>query len=285
MAKCKKCGEEIDASAKVCPNCGAKRNAFISENRLLLGIIAAFSCVGILCIVFLGPQKGAGSAAGKSDRPTSPISMQQPKETESPYRFGISYQSAKVWKSSIGSQRLQTIVEIVNIGTENLYLSNGAYDLEDSDGKLVKSRQYVSAYPDVIAPGERGYMYEETSLDDYSGGGDLTVVPRPDVREARVALIRYDVTDISVSDGGYRGAKVMGRVENTTDKADDFIYVVAVFYDESGAPIGLDFTILMETLEAGAKVGFEMSGSLPGDVGYGDIAGVAVYAYPSQTQF
>lgn len=59
LVKCRSCGAEVDASVKFCPNCGAKRNTFISENRFLLVIIAVFASVGILCIVFLGPQKDA----------------------------------------------------------------------------------------------------------------------------------------------------------------------------------------------------------------------------------
>lgn len=214
---------------------------------------------------------------------TEPVKESEPQRAA----YAITYTSAKVWVNSIGSTRVQTIVEITNVGSENLYLSSGSYDLEDSDGNLIASRKMVSTYPEVLAPGEKGYMYEETSLDNYGGDGNLTVLPRPDVERAKVELIRYNVTDLDVSDGKYRGVKVLGRVENTTSKTKDgMIYIVAFFYDANGIPIGSDFTIVTETLEPGAKIGFELSGfSLPEYVNSDTVASAIVYAYPYQFQF
>lgn len=148
------------------------------------------------------------------------------------------------------------------------------------------SRSYVSTYPSVIAPGEKGIMYEETTLDDYSGDGNLTVIARPSVEEANVDLIRYNITDVSVSDDDFFGVNVLGRVENTTDEAATLVYVVAIFYDANNIPIGSAFTILPDELAVGSKVGFEFGGfSLPDDFTAANIANTVLYAYPTQYQF
>lgn len=199
--------------------------------------------------------------------------------------YEITCSNAKTWTNSIGSTCVQTIVEITNTGSKNLYLGSGSYDLENPDGSLVSAKSMVSAFPDVIAPGEKGYMYEETTLDNYSGDGNLNVLPRPDVKEAKVDLIRYNVTDLSVSDGTY-GINVMGRVENTSDKEGSLVYVVAFFYDENDTLIGSAFTMLTEKFAPGAKIGFEFSSfSLPDDVSVKNIKNTTVYAYPTQLQF
>ena len=199
--------------------------------------------------------------------------------------YEITYTNARTWTNSIGSTWVQTIVEIANTGTENLYLSSGSYDLENPDGSLVAAKSMVSAFPNVIAPGEKGYMYEETTLDNYNGDGNLNVLPRPDVKEAKVDLIRYSVTDLTVSDGQF-GIKVMGRVENTSDEEGALVYVVAFFYDENDTLMGSAFTILSEKLAPGAKVGFEFSSfSLPDDVSVKNIKNTIVCAYPNQLQF
>lgn len=231
-------------------------------------------------------NQGDGQPQGQSSQPEEDSTPVEEIKPAGPV-YEITHQNAKVWVNSIGTTWVQTIIEITNTGSENLYLSPGSYDLEDSDGNLVTSRSTVSTYPDVLAPGEKGYMYEETTLDDYSGDGNLTVLPRPDIELAKVDLIRYDVTDVTVSNDTYSGVKVLGRVENTTDETGDgMIYIVAFFYDESGTPIGSAFTILTDTLESGAKVGFEFSGfSLPDDITADSVASNIIYAYPSQFQF
>ena len=237
------------------------------------------------------------TACGNSEQPTATSALHESQaqvtesaapESEAPdgAAYEISYSNAKVWTNSIGTSWVQTIVEITNTGTTNLYLDSGSYDLEDSSGALVASRSYVSTYPSVIAPGEKGIMYEETTLDDYSGDRNLTVIARPSVEEANVDLIRYNITDVSVSDDDFFGVNVLGRVENTTDEAATLVYVVAIFYDANNIPIGSAFTILPDELAVGSKVGFEFGGfSLPDDFTAANIANTVLYAYPTQYQF
>ena len=192
---------------------------------------------------------------------------------------------AKTWTNSIGTVWVQTIVEITNTGTTNLYLSSGSYDLEDASGTLIASKTMVSTYPSVLAPGEKGYMYEETILDDTTDG-ELIVLPREDIEEAKVELIRFPVTDTKISNGTYGKVKMTGRIENTSNETQNFVYIVAFLYDDNGACIGQIFTILTEDLAAGDKIGFEMSSlTLPDDVSAESIADYVIYAYPLQYQF
>lgn len=248
------------------------------------------SLIMLLSLAACGGSGESQSSANSSTVSTSEESQEtpepEPTEAAGP-QYEITYQNAKVWTDSIGSVWVQTIVEITNTGSTNLYLSSGAYDLEDADGNLVAAQSMVSAYPSVLAPGEKGYMYEETTLDNYTGDGNLTVIPRPDVEEATVDLIRYDTSDITVSNDEFSGVKVMGRVENTTGEVSEgMVYVVAFLYDANGTPIGSVFDILTEDLEVGSKVGFELTGlSLPDDITAESVASTTVYSYPLQYQF
>lgn len=272
------------------------------KKKLLALLLCALMLMSLVACGSSGNTEGSGN--GQQGSGTSPQPSQtdnqpstdgngsDPEQTDSQPQdhtgaaYEITYQNAKVWTNSIGTTWVQSIVEITNTGSTNLFLSSGAYDLEDANGALVASKSMVSAYPSVLAPGEKGYMYDETTLDDYSGDGNLTILPRPDVEEATVDLIRYNVTDLTITDDEYSGVKVMGRIENTTEETESMVYIVAFFYDASGIPIGSVFTILSEDLEAGAKIGFEMSGfSLPDDVTADSIAETTVYAYPLQFQF
>lgn len=260
------------------------------KKKILL-IVAALCA--LLVLSACGEEPAPSQATDGA--PSEPVQQQSqevapPKESEPEVQktaYEITYQNARVWNDSIGTTWVQTIVEITNTGSGNLYLSSGAYDLEDANGTLLASQTMVSAFPSVLAPGEKGYMYEETTLDDYSGDGKITVFPRPDVKEAKVDLIRYNVTDVKVSDDTYGGLKVLGRVENSTDAdSDGMVYIVAFFYDASGNPIASAFTILTEDIQSGAKIGFELSAfSLPDDITASSVTETVVYAYPLQMQF
>jgi len=198
----------------------------------------------------------------------------------------IVYTNARTWVNSIGTVWVQSIFEVKNTGSVPLFLGTGAYDLERTDGTLVASRSMVSVFPNVIFPGESAFYYEETML-DVEPGIDLVILPRPDVREARVEGTRLTITDFSLSEGLHgRGIRMMGRVENTTDEAQSFVYVAAALFDDTDSPIGLIFTILMENLEPGDRIGFEQGSlSLPDDITLDSVARYEVFAYISEFQF
>ena len=233
----------------------------------------------------------AYSPTSESPEPTAESSAESTAESSAePERDSaheITYSNVAVYTNSIGTTWIQTIFEVTNTGTVDLYFSSGSYDLENQDGSLVASRTMVSVYPNVVSPGEKAYYYEETILDNYSGdGSDLVLLPRISVKDAKIENIRFPVTDITISDNSYLGIKTMGRVENTSSEDESMVYIAIVFYDENNQPIGLDFTILMDVLAAGDKIGFETTAlSLPPSVTVDSVASYEAFAYPLQFQF
>lgn len=208
------------------------------------------------------------------------------KEDKKDEAYEIVYENAKMYKNSIGTTYVQIVFEVSNTGDSPLYLSSGACDLEDEEGNLISSQTLISAYPEVIDPGESGYYYEETILSDVEEIIPLKILPRPNVSKAKVDNIRFPVTDVSLSDDKYGGVKMMGRVENNTEENQSFVYVVAILLNKSNEPIGQIFTILMEDIEPGGKIGFEAGGmSLPDGINVDSIADKKVFAYPIQFQF
>lgn len=249
----------------------------------------------ILSLTACGDSEAGGtsqpSQPGESLAASAPESDPQPDKEEAAEKEGeeayeISYTSVKTYTNSIGTTYAQVIVEIENTGTADLYLSSGSYDLEDANGKLITSNSLVSTYPEVISPGEKAYMYEEDMLDE-AVEGELTVLPRPSVKKAKISNIRYSVTDVEINSDQYGFLKATGRVENTTAEDEDgMVYVVLILKDANGTPIGQMFTIITEDFAAGSKIGFEASGiSLPDSVTADAIASYDVFAYPMQMQF
>lgn len=250
--------------------------------KKLISLLMALTM--ILSLAACAGESGSAETTVPGSAASEIPETQAPAETTAPVavQYEITDARATSWVNSIGTTWVQVIVEITNTGTSNLYLSSGSYDLEDAEGHLVASQTLVSEAPDVIAPGEKGYMYEETTLDT-PVEGELTVLPRVDVEEASVDLIRYTVSDASLTEGKYGDLKILGRVENTSAEPGDMVQIVAVLYDADGVCIGQMFTILTDELAAGDKIGFEMSSlSLPDTVTAEAVAEIVYYAFPMQ---
>lgn len=246
----------------------------------------------ILCALLLsgcsstggeGPTQSQGALPGESE--TSNQTEPSEESTEE-VAYEITYSSAITYKNSIGTVWVQSIFVVENTGTVPLYMSSGAYDLEDADGNLIASRTMVSVYPSVIAPGEKAYYYEETTLDDLTDPIELDILPRPTADKAKVDMVRNTLTDIEITADEYSGVSVKGRVENNTAETQSMTYIAIILFDSGDIPIGMVTTILMEDLAPGDKFGFETSGfSLPDTVTVDAVARHEAYAYPMQMQF
>ena len=159
------------------------------------------------------------------------------------------------YTDSINTTWAQVSVPVTNTGDRNLYLSSGTMDLEDAAGHLVDSLSLVGFYPQVLAPGETGWYYEETTL-DAAPSSELTVVPHVDIKEATVECIRYEASDLSFADEEFGGIKATGRITNTTAADGSLVYVVLFLFDSEEKLVGQTFTILDGELKAGDTIGF-----------------------------
>lgn len=205
--------------------------------------------------------------------------------TESPADpYKITFSSVNTY-NSVGTIWAQVIVEIENTGSYDLFLKTGTCDLEDSEGNLVASKD-ISAYPQIIAPGEKGYYFDEYMIESLTEPTELKIIPRPQIVKSTTAHITYSVTDISITDFAYNRINVMGRVENTSDSTGSMVYVAITLFNEASEPIGLAYTVLTNDLTPDQKVGFETPRlSLPDGITSDSIASYTAVAYPYQFQF
>ncbi|MBR7033426.1 MAG: FxLYD domain-containing protein [Clostridia bacterium] len=197
--------------------------------------------------------------------------------------YSIGETNVSVWQDSIETEWVKVAVPVTNTGNANLYLETGTIDIEYSDGSLAQTLSMVSVYPQVIAPGETAYYFEETMYDGTDTEG-LKLVPHVKAEKAKVDLIRFEVSDLQLKDEDFFGVKVIGRVMNNTDKDESMVYVVANLFDAEGKLIGQQFDILTDSLAAGDKIGFETS-YLSSDLEVSDVANYEVIAFPYQYQW
>ena len=239
--------------------------------------------IGILCfVVLLGLSACGGGQSSQEDTTDSGDSGE--KQAEVNYEVGEG--TAVTWTDSIGSHWVQIVVPVTNTGDENLYLESGTFDLEDESGSLLQTVDLVSVFPEVLKPGETACYCEETEA-DFDSDQKVKVIPHVEVKKATVDCIRLDVSETSISSGDFEeGVLVKGRVENTTDKDQESVYVAAVLYDSEDKVVGSVFTILDNTLAPGEKIGFEATSlAAPYSLTTDTVVHFEVYAYPSQMQF
>lgn len=230
-----------------------------------------------------GQETGGQQAAQQTGQETG--QQQAPAGQNAGAQWEVGQGRALTYTDSIGSTWVQIMVPVTNTGDRNLYMSSGTMDLEDSSGHLVDSESLVPFFPEVLAPGETGWYYEETTLDS-AVDSELSVVPHVDIKEAKVDCIRYEASDIAFTDEKFGGLKATGRITNSTAEDGSMVHVVVFLFDAEENLVGQTHTILDGDLKAGESMGFSTSTFGTNDaVNVDTVTGYRLFAYPEQFQF
>lgn len=203
--------------------------------------------------------------------------------------YSITHQDYTLYTDSLGELRDYVLVEVKNTGTTNLYLKDASFSFEDENGTLVGvDSGLISADPEIIAPGEYGYFYSNMGSvsGDLTADGDYTLVADITIEEAQNEIVRYEISDTSISAGTFGPLEVIGRITNTTDEDESLVWVAAVFYDENDVPLGIAGTNILN-LTAGSTKSFSLDTMFLSalDISIDDVARYEVYACKTQYQF
>lgn len=256
-------------------------------------------CVVLVLVIFAAMAIGSGSKKGTENdtavnntKDTIPSENKTDtkedtkKETQQPKEeYEVGNGRAVIYTSSIGTTWVQVSIPVKNTGSVDLYMSSCSVDLVEDDGHLFESLSLVSVYPQVIKPGETAWYYEETTLDN-APSGNLKVQPHVNAKKATVDCVRYEVSEVEVTNDKYSGIKITGWVENTTSEEASLPYVVVFMYDANDELIGQAFSIISDGLKPGDKKGFSMSTFSSYDQFIAEnVKRVEYYSYPTQFQF
>jgi hypothetical protein len=206
-------------------------------------------------------------------------------ETEAYSDYEITYTNVRGWVNVLGDTEVQVVAEIENTGTTALYISGAGCELEDKKGNLVKVVSNINVCPQIIQPNEKGYIFGQTTVENYLGDDEIDVIIRPEIEELKIDDIRYDVSEVTLFENDY-GVRMQGRITNTSDEVQSVNYVEVVYFDNNHKPIGYSGTMVAEEIQPNAKIGFEVSGiSLPDFVTMETISDYLIYSHPMQFQY
>ncbi len=310
---CKYCRTEIDSKASVCPNCRKSQSSL--GCLLALVAIPLFILIVLITTPTTQDYEDSGSVVIENNQvvdKAEPITKEEitnedsiaeeqsslkddeivetEATTESDFSYEISDTSFEYYANSIGSVEFYGIVEVTNTGTSNIYLHDCTFDLEDNDGHLLQSESMISACPDIIAPGEKGYFYNNigsTYIDkSVSLDNGVRLVPSYKIEKARGDIVDYDVADTAIREADYGfGIKTTGRITNNTDEDCGLLYVEVIYYNSDGKVIAISGTNVTD-LSAGTTKSFEDSTMFANDsVTINSVANYKVIARKSYYQW
>lgn len=224
-------------------------------------------------------EENTGSSSETTEKPVE----------EDEVLYEITDTSFEYYTNSIGSVEYYGYVEITNTGKSNLYLSKAVFDMEDNDGHLLQSDDFISKAPSVIKPGEKGYFYNglgSNLIDEgVSTDNGIKLVPQITVKKATGEPKRYEVTDTDIKEDSLGKPKVTGRVINDTSEEIGYLYLNVIFYDKEGKVLAITGTSVTE-VPANGKGSFECSAMFANDNAKMDnIADYEIIAEETYMQF
>lgn len=183
-----------------------------------------------------------------------------------------------------------SVVEIENNGSDTLYLDTASFKYFDENGIEMDEFHLVSMVPFFVKPGEKAYFIADGAVMENMNSVDTkyNFEPEIEISKAVVEPIRWEVSDMNMTDGGVLwDAGLTGKVKATSD--DDSARIYVLLYDSSNTLIGYLSDTMYEVAGAGTELDFEAQGfffkKAGGEYQYSDIDHYTVYAEPFQMNF
>ena len=247
-------------------------------------IISALCCLMLFAFLALGSGEKSSTEKVKTNKNSdssekSADDNDSNDNTDDDFNYEITDTYFDYFTDSIGEIEYMSYVEITNTGSGNIYLEDATFDIEDDNEHLLQSNDYVYTCPDIIAPGEAGYFYYFSYIEDgVDTSNGLNLVPQITVTEASGEITDYEVSDTSMRQNDWDYMTITGRITNNTDEDLEYEPVYVIYYRSDGSIANIDFTYC-DDIPAGQTESFEINSFFTGsNVSLDDITDYKVFA-------
>lgn len=255
-------------------------------------ILILLACVlALLCACAAKPEptepQGSSSAApsepSSEPAPSTEESGSASSETEpATASFEVTDRRLNVYRNRAEEFWGQVITAVQNTGDAPIYLQDSTFHITDAEGKSLASDTTVSAYPQIVAPGETGYYYAETYLETESAEG-LTLEFTPQVSVSAQQKVEYTVENPDLQDSRYGGMELRVTLSNSTAQDTRHYCVAVLLFDAEGKLLGQFYDVPSVKVPAGGSAVLELSSyMLPDTVTKAEIADYRILAYELQ---
>ena len=204
---------------------------------ILLACVLALLCA---CAAKPEPTEPQGSSSAAPSEPSSaPVpsteeSSSAPSKTEPPTAsFKVTDQRLNVYRNRAEEFWGQVIAAVQNTGDAPIYLQDSTFHITDAEGTSLASDTTVSAYPQIVAPGETGYYYAETYLETESAE-ELMLEFTPQVSVSAQQAVAYTVENPDLQDSRYGGMELRVTLSNSTAQDTRHYCVAVLLFDAEG---------------------------------------------------
>lgn len=253
---------------------------------ILLACLLALLCACTAKPEPTEPQESSSAAPSEPSTepdPSTEESSYAPGETEPPAAsFEVTDQRLNLYRNRAEEFWGQVIAAVQNTGDAPIYLQNCTFHIADAKGNSLASDTTVSAYPQIVAPGETGYYYAETYLETESAEG-LTLEFAPQVSVFAQQMVEYTVENPDLQDSRYGGMELRMTLSNSTAQDTRHYCVAVLLFDAQGSLIGQFYDVPSVKIPAGGSAVLELSSyMLPDTVTKAEVADYRILAYELQ---
>lgn len=153
------------------------------------------------------------------------------------------------------------LFQFTNTGSIPIYFGRSRFDLIDENNRILSANNTFNSSPQILHPGERGYLWASERIVGASADTEVTIVPRWDFSRSLNDRPNLELTDIEVRDNPNRfidDLMVFGRITNNTNSEVERADITVILYTYDGTPLGVWDTVV-RNLPAGGSFGFETS--------------------------
>ena len=232
------------------------------------------------------PQESSSAAPSESSTEPAPSTEESgsaSSETEpATASFEVTDRRLNVYRNRAEEFWGQVITAVQNTGDAPIYLQDSTFRITDAEEKSLASDTTVSAYPQIVAPGETGYYYAETYLETESAEG-LMLEFTPQVSVSAQQAVAYTVENPDLQDSRYGGMELRVTLSNSTAQDTRHYCVAVLLFDAEGKLLGQFYDVPSVKVPAGGAAGLELSSyMLPDTVTKAEIADYRILAYELQ---
>lgn len=186
--------------------------------------------------------------------------------------------------NSIGGAKIHAIVEVKNTGTTSLYLDDSTFYYCDEEDVILKEDNYIKAYPQIIAPGDNGYYYADTTLNDVEDVKALGLNVDLNIYTNRSEILYFETYDIKLTEDYSKSVTATVKVKNPYDKEIKPV-VVVVLLDKDLKPLDI-LKKSYESIPANSTKRIDLSNWYqPATVDLTDVAYYEVFSYIADDQY
>lgn len=247
---------------------------------LLLSLPACQSDLPLTEVIELPTDESTGVPTQETEN-SVPTAMAEPlPATEADEVTFLADGNATIFRVASGDVWAQVCVTVENTGTVSIVLP--AMDIALlSEGVKVKSIPAVTAYPNVLEPGQTGCYFDVVRLDtEELFEAEMQCVLAPEKTEQ--SLHCYTISgEPLLRDTVYGGLTLTGEVKNeTAEDCAGMLCIAAVLYDTDDTVLCVLYDYPTEQLGAGQTYVFTLdSFMLPDGITASDAVRIEVFAY------